>query len=88
LRAQRTHLLEISAGVQTDELRVDFTYGSRVHRRATIERLADRFAAALDALVEGSRAGTELGFTQSDLADVGWSAEDVEDLLFDDEDMD
>ena len=44
-----------------------------------------RYRSALDGFTEAARSGRETGFTESDLAEVGWSAEDIEELLMDED---
>ena len=56
-RGRRTHLLEVSGRVAGGRLGVNFNYSDRVHRRATVQRLADDFAAALRELLRQCREG-------------------------------
>ncbi len=51
--ARRPSLLNVSAFVAGDRLRVDWTYSGKVHRAATVERLAAACAAALSGLLQG-----------------------------------
>ncbi|MFC0106253.1 amino acid adenylation domain-containing protein [Kibdelosporangium aridum] len=46
----RTHLLEVTGGVQGGELRLQWTYSRNVHDEATVRSLADTVTAALRAL--------------------------------------
>ncbi|MFQ5633147.1 MAG: condensation domain-containing protein, partial [bacterium] len=48
--AKRTHLLEITARITRDCLQVEWIYSEKVHRRATIENLAQQYVDALRAL--------------------------------------
>jgi amino acid adenylation domain-containing protein len=48
-RAQRTHLLEVSAYLLQGRLHYTFTYSSAIYHRATIENLATAFRTALGA---------------------------------------
>jgi amino acid adenylation domain-containing protein/non-ribosomal peptide synthase protein (TIGR01720 family) len=50
-RGERRHLLEINAFVAGGRLRVDWSYGARLHRRETVEDLAAGFTTALAALI-------------------------------------
>jgi non-ribosomal peptide synthase protein (TIGR01720 family) len=50
LRGRRHHLLEVNGGVQDGCLAFDWWYSRAVHRRATVQQLADRFAASLRAI--------------------------------------
>jgi amino acid adenylation domain-containing protein/non-ribosomal peptide synthase protein (TIGR01720 family) len=65
-RGQRTHLLEINARIQDGRLEVRWTWGERVHRRATIEALAASFVAHLRRLVSHCLSSGERGYTPSD----------------------
>ncbi|HEY4592137.1 MAG TPA: thioesterase domain-containing protein, partial [Thermoanaerobaculia bacterium] len=56
-RAQRTHPLEIAGIVAGGRLRITLTYGSRMHRRETAERLAAAYAGALRELIQHGREG-------------------------------
>jgi amino acid adenylation domain-containing protein/non-ribosomal peptide synthase protein (TIGR01720 family) len=77
--AARTHLLAIDAAVIGGRLHATWTYGPGVHRRETVERLAEAFAAELRALIEHCRHPQAGGFTPSDfaLADLDQSALDA-----------
>jgi len=47
LRGRRSYLLDINGIVTGGQLRLSWTYSDRVHRRTTIERLAESFVEAL-----------------------------------------
>ena len=51
-RGLRAHLLEADGSITGGRLKVDFSYGENVFRRATIEMLAKGFAGALRELIE------------------------------------
>ncbi|HYG65817.1 MAG TPA: amino acid adenylation domain-containing protein, partial [Thermoanaerobaculia bacterium] len=65
VRARRSHLLEVTGIVTAGRLQVTLTYGSRTHRRETVERLAAAYAGALRELIQHSRESEEV-FTPSD----------------------
>jgi len=50
-----------------------------------VTRLAEDTRTALDGFLEAARTGSGTGYTESDLSDVGWTAEDVEELLMDED---
>ncbi len=54
-RAHRTHPLEIVGLVVEGRLRITLTYGSRTHRRETVERLAVAYAGTLRQLIQHGR---------------------------------
>ncbi len=65
-RQPRAHLLEITSMVQGDRLRMRWTYSRNAHRRASIERLAERFSSELEELVRHCRSPAAGGYTPSD----------------------
>ncbi|WP_448032947.1 non-ribosomal peptide synthase/polyketide synthase [Bradyrhizobium liaoningense] len=70
--------LSINGQVGQGQLRLSFSYGRRRYRRATIERLAEHYAAALRELVAhctgGARGVTPSDFTLSDLSQADLDA--------------
>ena len=86
----RAHLLDVTASVHGGRLHVQWSYGTRIHRADTIQRLADAYAAELRALIAHCRGAEAGGWTPSDfpLAKVGQaeldrlvgSGRDVEDV--------
>jgi non-ribosomal peptide synthase protein (TIGR01720 family) len=52
---QRRHLLDVNAGVANECLNVHWTYSENVHRRSTIEKLAEVFIEALRDLIARCR---------------------------------
>jgi amino acid adenylation domain-containing protein/non-ribosomal peptide synthase protein (TIGR01720 family) len=69
-RGLRRHLLEVDAWVAGGRLQADFTYSGNLHRRATIEAVADGFAASLRALLAG-RDMPPVDLIQSGMAPAG-----------------
>ncbi len=65
-RGPRGHRLEVTGMVFEGELRMDWMYGRAVHDRATVERVAERFAAELRTLVAHCREPGAGGVTPSD----------------------
>ncbi|HEY2737412.1 MAG TPA: condensation domain-containing protein, partial [Thermoanaerobaculia bacterium] len=55
----RSHLLGLTAGVLGGEMILSWTYSDRLHRRATIQRLAGRFLEALRHLIAQSGQAAE-----------------------------
>ncbi len=72
-RGHRTHPLEVSGMVADGRLRMTLTYGSRTHRRETMERLAMAYADALRELIRQARESEEV-FTPSDFPRAGLDA--------------
>jgi non-ribosomal peptide synthase protein (TIGR01720 family) len=79
--AARTHLLAVDAAVVGGRLHATWSYGSGVHRRETVQRLADAFAAELRALIEHCRHPEAGGYTPSDFALAGLDQGGLDSLL-------
>jgi non-ribosomal peptide synthase protein (TIGR01720 family) len=82
-RAHRGHLLEINGWVADGQLRLEWTYSENVHRRDTIERLAERFLEELRNLIHHCTRPDAGGYTPSDFADAGLSQEELDRLISD-----
>jgi amino acid adenylation domain-containing protein/non-ribosomal peptide synthase protein (TIGR01720 family) len=67
----RCHLLEVRGGVYTDHLRLDLTYSENVHRRSTIEALANAYVEELRLLLDHCRASGASGYTPLDFPLAG-----------------
>jgi non-ribosomal peptide synthase protein (TIGR01720 family) len=80
-RGKRAHLLDITGGVIGGQLRLEWTYSANLHRRDTIEALADEFLVTLRDLIAHCSAPEAGGFTASDFEEFGWSEEDLGDIL-------
>ncbi|WP_434047551.1 MULTISPECIES: amino acid adenylation domain-containing protein [Sorangium] len=91
-RGARTHAIEINALVAEGRLQIAWTYSEGLHRRSTIDRLAQAFLTSLRTLMDHCRAAEAGGRTPSDfplvqltqaavdrLVGVGRAARDVED---------
>jgi non-ribosomal peptide synthase protein (TIGR01720 family) len=81
LRGTRSHLLDINGGIAGGQLQLEWTYSESVHRRTTIERLAQDFVEALQALIAHCKSPEAGGYTASDFAEFDWSEEDFEDIV-------
>ncbi len=83
-RAQRSHLIEINALIVQDQLKINWIYSQNVHRRQTIEKLAQDFRTALLSLVTGSQSSSVPNYTPSDFAEFKssqWSQDDIDNIL-------
>ena len=63
---QMSHAVRINAAVIKGRLEMTWTYSENLHRRETIERLADDYTAALEALISFCRSEHAGGFTPTD----------------------
>jgi amino acid adenylation domain-containing protein/non-ribosomal peptide synthase protein (TIGR01720 family) len=79
--AKRSHVLDVQASIVEGQLQLEWVYSENLHRRATVERLAEGFVTALRALIAHCQSPEAGGYTLSDFADFEWSQEDFEDIL-------
>ncbi|MEW5928183.1 MAG: non-ribosomal peptide synthase/polyketide synthase, partial [Gemmatimonadota bacterium] len=77
-RGPRGHRVEVTGMVFGGELRMDWMYGREVHDRATVERVAERFAAELRSLVAHCREPGAGGATPSDFPLAGLTQEELD----------
>jgi amino acid adenylation domain-containing protein/non-ribosomal peptide synthase protein (TIGR01720 family) len=77
----RRYLLEINARVEAGQMQIVCRYGGNVHRRATVERLAEGFADALRALVAHGRTAGPASYSPADFTKVELTREQLANLL-------
>ena len=65
-RNRRHHLLDVTAVVEDGRLRPNWIFDQRVHDRATVQALADRFDAALREIIEHCATREFTTYTASD----------------------
>ncbi|MET0399939.1 MAG: condensation domain-containing protein, partial [Longimicrobiaceae bacterium] len=70
-RGPRPHLLEVGASVQAGRLELQVGYAEGVHRRETVERLAEGYAEELRGLVAHCRGADAGGYTPADFPLAG-----------------
>jgi len=80
-RGSRSHLLEVNGFIAEGRLYLEWTYSDQVHDRATIERLAEGYLAALRALIAHCRAPDAGGFTPSDFPKAKLSQKELDKFL-------
>ena len=80
-RQNRTYLLEINSSIVNGQLQTVWNYSENVHRRSTIENLANRFIDALRALIAHCRGRDALVYSPDDFPDVELSEHQLEDVL-------
>jgi len=80
-RGNRPYLLEINARVSNGELYAEWSYSERLHRRSTIEWLAEEFLAALRALIVYCSKAQVRGYTPSDFFAARVSQSELENLV-------
>jgi non-ribosomal peptide synthase protein (TIGR01720 family) len=64
--ARRSHLIELDASVTGGRLEIEWAYGSRIHSRETIERLAATFIEKLRSLIAHCSSADSVWSTPSD----------------------
>ncbi len=70
-RGNRRHLLSVNGGISNGQLQLVWTYSQKIHRRITIERLAERFLGALRSLISHCQSPDANGYTPSDFPYAG-----------------
>ncbi len=79
--ARRSHLLSINSLVANGRLRLDWGYSEAVHRRSTIERLAQNFIEALRSLIHHCTSPSAGGYTPSDFVETGLDQQGLDRLI-------
>jgi non-ribosomal peptide synthase protein (TIGR01720 family) len=80
-RAARSHLLEIEASIIGGQLQIVWSYSENLHRRQTIEGLAQDYIGALRSLIAHCRSSEAGGFTPSDFPEAKLSQADLDKLI-------
>ncbi|MCL4850895.1 MAG: amino acid adenylation domain-containing protein, partial [Bryobacteraceae bacterium] len=80
-RGRRRHLIEIVGSIASERLQLSWFYSENLHRRETIERLAEQFMEASRAIVAHCRTAEAGGFTPSDFARARVSQKDLDKLV-------
>jgi len=79
-KAQRAYLLNIIGSVTGGELRLDWTYSENIHRRETVERLAQNYLHELRVLIAQSQSG-EMSYSPSDFPNAKVSQVELNKVL-------
>ncbi len=80
-RQKRRYAVDINCSIFDDQLSAEWTYSSRLHRRSTVERWANRFVAALEALIQHCASPEAGGYTPSDFPLADLNPADLDRLL-------
>ncbi len=81
LRNKRSALLEINPFVVNSQLQLNLTYSEQIHRRSTIERLAQEFVKALQALITHWQSSEVKSYTPSDFPEANLNQKDLDQFL-------
>ncbi|MEH2220692.1 MAG: amino acid adenylation domain-containing protein [Nostoc sp.] len=79
--AKRSYLLDVVGSVVAGKLQMTWFYNRNVHRRATIEGLANEYNSVLRSLIAHCQSSEGGGYTPTDFPLVDLSQEDLDDLL-------
>ncbi len=80
-RGRRSHVLEVDAAVVAGQLRISWHYSRDLHRRSTIERLAQSYLTELRALITCCLEPRAGGLTPSDVPLAGLGAGELDRLV-------
>jgi amino acid adenylation domain-containing protein/non-ribosomal peptide synthase protein (TIGR01720 family)/FkbM family methyltransferase len=80
-QGKRRHLLVIEGMIIESQLQLTWNYSKKIHRRTTIEKLAQNFMDLLEELIRHCQSPTAGGFTPSDFPEADLSQEELDDLM-------
>ena len=80
-RQKRRHVLEVNGGVFGGRLKLIWTYSENLHRRETIEMLAESYKNRLKAIVEHCTSIEAGGYTPSDFPLAGLNQKQLDELV-------
>ena len=80
-KAKRAHLLDINAIVYERQLQVDWTYSRHLHRKATVQRVAESFLECLRKLIAHCQEPSAGGYTASDFPSSTISQKQLDKLI-------
>jgi amino acid adenylation domain-containing protein/non-ribosomal peptide synthase protein (TIGR01720 family) len=80
-RAPRPYLLEVIGHISGERLHVDWHYSRSLHRRETIERLADAFKETLHAIITHCPSPTAVAYTPSDFPGAKLSQTELDQFI-------
>ncbi len=81
LQGSRRYLLEINGRLAGGQLQLDWTYSECIHRRDTIEGLAQGFIGALRTLIVHCQSSEAGGYTPSDFPQMRLGQRELDELL-------
>ncbi|HEU4834048.1 MAG TPA: condensation domain-containing protein, partial [Pyrinomonadaceae bacterium] len=80
-RGKRAYLLEVEASVVEGRLQSKWIYSRDVHKRATVESLAENFLAALRSLIASLHTQSSSNYTPSDFPRMTIDQDELDELL-------
>ncbi len=79
-RGKRRHLIDVIVSVTEKQLRLEWLYSEKAHRRETIENLVKRYIEELGILIQHCTT-TAGGYTPSDFPEAELSQAEIDDLM-------
>ncbi|MEM8780917.1 MAG: condensation domain-containing protein, partial [Cyanobacteria bacterium P01_G01_bin.49] len=80
-RGSRRYLIEITGAIAQKQLQLTFTYSRQIHHRETVEALAQKVLATLDAFIVHCQSSNIGGHTPSDFASANLSQKQLDQFL-------
>ncbi|NER27502.1 MAG: non-ribosomal peptide synthetase, partial [Symploca sp. SIO1C4] len=80
-KATRSHLLQIIGKVMGGQLQMNWAYSTNIHRRDTIENLAQCFIETLRSLINHNQSNSSTSFTPSDFPEAELTQEQLDQLF-------
>ena len=77
----RSTLIDINGGILRGQLTMEWSYSNEVHRRETVERLANEYIEKLRNIIKHCQSPDTEGFTPSDFPMAGVDQKDLDKLL-------
>ena len=81
LVGERSHLLEVGGLIRQRKLEMQFAYSEQIHRRETIEKLANDFITALKNIIIHCQSLESQGYTPSDFSAANLSQEQLDKFM-------
>jgi non-ribosomal peptide synthase protein (TIGR01720 family) len=76
----RGRLISVNGMVSEGRLHLVWSYSENLHRRETVERLAEGFMDAIRKLIAPDAGQEETAYTASDFADFDWNQQELDDI--------
>ncbi len=80
LKGNRVFVVEVYGAVSEGRLRMDFEYSANLHKRSTVEKLAEEFRRTLGELTSHPVSRQTAARSSSDFADFNWGQGDIESI--------
>ncbi|MBL8192753.1 MAG: AMP-binding protein, partial [Blastocatellia bacterium] len=81
-KAKRAYLLEVNASIVYKKITIVWSYSDQIHKKITIENLANQYLSALKAIIQHCQSPEESSYTPSDFPKSGLSQTELDELIF------